>query len=149
MHVRDDAKAGEPDEAEPQTRDGQEQRGDEGARAALAQRARQGGLEPHEYQGGSFTISNLGMFGVREFAAIINPPQAAILAVGMTKPVFVGQPDQYQLRNRITLMLSYDARAIDEETAAHFLEKIQNNLENPAVLLNSDGTTNRRLSSLL
>ncbi|XP_068082852.1 pyruvate dehydrogenase protein X component isoform X1 [Anabrus simplex] len=98
----------------------------------LALKAREGKLQPHEFQGGSFTISNLGMFGVKEFSAIINPPQCAILAVGGGQDI-LGEDGNSQ--TKITVTLSYDRRAIDEGLAAEFLEVVRNMLENPAIML--------------
>ena len=115
----------------------------------LINKAKEGKLQPNDFMGGTFSISNLGMFDIDHFTGVINPPQAAILAVGSTKKVFVGEPDNYKMRSRMTVALSYDARVADEETVALFMEKIQNNLEQPNILLNSDGTSQRRLSALL
>ncbi|XP_022323408.2 pyruvate dehydrogenase protein X component, mitochondrial-like [Crassostrea virginica] len=99
---------------------------------ALAVKAREGKLQPQEFQGGSFTISNLGMFGIGEFSAIINPPQTAVLAVGASilKPSAEGKPHSY-----LTVKMSYDSRAIDETEASQFLEKFQQVMENPSLLL--------------
>jgi len=98
----------------------------------LALKARQGKLQLHEFQGGSFTISNLGMFGITEFSAIINPPQCGILAVGGGISVIDihGKPV-----TKMTATLSYDARAISESAASDFLETIQQLLQNPASIL--------------
>ncbi|KAL1461447.1 hypothetical protein WDU94_013346 [Cyamophila willieti] len=98
----------------------------------LANKARQNKLQLHEFQGGSFTISNLGMFGITEFSAIINPPQCAILAVGGGQPYIDihGNPV-----SRMTAQLSYDARAISETAAAEFLQVFKLYLENPAALV--------------
>lgn len=115
----------------------------------LINRAKDGKLQPDEFVGGSFSISNLGMYDIDNFTGVINPPQAGILAVGSTKKVFIGDADNYQLRSRMCMSLSYDAQAVDEETAALFLETLQSNLENPFKLLHTDGTTNRRLSALI
>lgn len=101
----------------------------------LAARAKEGKLEPHEYKGGSFTISNLGMYGVSEFIAIINPPQAAILAVSGILPVPVVKDGQIVPGNEMTLTLSGDHRVIDGVAGAEFLKTLQKLLENPSVLL--------------
>jgi pyruvate dehydrogenase E2 component (dihydrolipoamide acetyltransferase) len=101
----------------------------------LAARAKEGKLEAHEYKGGSFTISNLGMYGVSEFIAIINPPQAAILAVSGILPVPVIKKGQIVPGNEMTLTLSGDHRVIDGVAGAEFLKTLQNLLENPSVLL--------------
>jgi pyruvate/2-oxoglutarate dehydrogenase complex dihydrolipoamide acyltransferase (E2) component len=98
----------------------------------LAKKARDGKLQPHEFQGGTFTVSNLGMYGVDEFSAIINPPQCGILAVGGSRLVLDRD------RNPVTKMkitLSFDARAFDEEIASEFLDAVQEMLEDPSVML--------------
>lgn len=98
----------------------------------LAEKARKGQLKPHEFQGGTFTISNLGMFGIKEFSAIINPPQTAILAVGS------GREELDSSLTKLTKMavqLSYDRRAIDEDQAANFLAVVRAMLEDPAFLV--------------
>lgn len=101
----------------------------------LAARAKEGKLEAHEYKGGSFTISNLGMYGVSEFIAIINPPQAAILAVSGISNVPVVKNGQIVPGNEMTLTLSGDHRVIDGVAGAEFLKTLQKLLENPSVLL--------------
>ncbi len=101
----------------------------------LAQKAKEGKLAREEYVGGSFTISNLGMYGVSDFSAIINPPQAAILAVGaiQDKPVVDGE--RIIAGKVMSLTLSVDHRVIDGAVAALFLKAIQRFLEHPAALL--------------
>jgi pyruvate dehydrogenase E2 component (dihydrolipoamide acetyltransferase) len=99
--------------------------------ADLAARARQGTLAPDEYQGGSFTVSNLGMFGVREFSAIINPPQAAILAVGATLQQPVVVDGQLAVAQVMKVSLSVDHRAVDGALAAQWLAAFQRHIENP------------------
>lgn len=99
--------------------------------ADLATRARAGSLAPDEYQGGSFTVSNLGMFGVREFAAIINPPQAAILAVGATLEQPVVVDGQLAVARVMKVTLSVDHRAVDGALAAQWLAAFQRCIENP------------------
>ncbi len=101
----------------------------------LALRAKAGKLKPEEYQGGSFTISNLGMFGISAFSAIINPPQAAILAVGGIEDCARVKNGNIQPGKKMTLTLSADHRVIDGAEAAQFLKSIQKYLENPALLL--------------
>nr|XP_033196396.1 dihydrolipoyllysine-residue acetyltransferase component of pyruvate dehydrogenase complex, mitochondrial-like [Bombus vancouverensis nearcticus] len=98
----------------------------------LAEKARNGRLKPEEFQGGTFTISNLGMFGIKQFSAIINPPQTAILAVGS------GREELDVALQKITKMsttLSYDRRAIDEDQAADFLAVLKAMLEDPSFLV--------------
>ncbi len=102
---------------------------------ALAQKAKDGKLAPHEFQGGSFTISNMGMFGVTEFKAIINPPQSAILAVA-------GIQDIVQVKNGVptvgkgmNITLSVDHRVIDGVAAAKFIKTVQKYLENPVAFI--------------
>ena len=102
---------------------------------SLADKARLGKLQLHEYKGGSFTLSNLGMYGINTFTAIINPPQAAILAIGgiLDKPVV--RNGVVVAGKTISLTLSADHRVIDGAMAAQFLKTIQNYLEHPSVLL--------------
>ncbi|SET83805.1 pyruvate dehydrogenase complex dihydrolipoamide acetyltransferase [Oceanicella actignis] len=101
----------------------------------LAERARARKLAPAEYQGGSFAISNLGMFGIDDFDAVINPPHASILAVGagVRKPVVKG--DQIVPATVMRVTLSVDHRVIDGALGARFLAAIKENLENPMTLL--------------
>jgi len=110
----------------------------------LATRARDGKLAPEEYQGGSFCISNLGMFGINEFSAVINPPQAAILAVGGgTKKVVVSTPydenaeEQIQpsVRTVMSARLSADRRVVDEPTVGLFLGALKYYLDKPELLM--------------
>ncbi|SEQ64119.1 pyruvate dehydrogenase complex dihydrolipoamide acetyltransferase [Thalassovita taeanensis] len=102
----------------------------------LATRARDRKLAPHEYQGGSFAISNLGMFGIDNFDAVINPPHGAILAVGagVKKPV-VGLDGELTVATVMTVTLSVDHRVIDGALGAELLQAIVENLENPMVML--------------
>lgn len=102
----------------------------------LATRARSKKIKPEEYAGGTLTISNLGAYGVESFYAIINPPQAAILAVGaiVKKPV-VNAQDQIVVGQRMTIALSGDHRVVDGATGAEFLATIRKALEAPATLL--------------
>ena len=102
---------------------------------ALASRARQGKLSREEYVGGSFTLSNLGMYGISAFAAIINPPQAAILSVGGIEDRAVVKEGQIVPGKVMTLMLSADHRVLDGAEGAQFLKSLQKLLENPSVLL--------------
>ncbi len=101
----------------------------------LAKRARDRKLAPHEYQGGSFAISNLGMFGIDNFDAIINPPHAAILAVGAGVPKPVVKAGQVVVANVMSVTLSVDHRVIDGALGAQLLQAIKDNLENPMAML--------------
>jgi pyruvate dehydrogenase E2 component (dihydrolipoamide acetyltransferase) len=101
----------------------------------LAKRARENKLEPHEYKGGSFTISNLGMFGISDFIAVINPPQAAILAVGGIRDVPVVKNGEIVPGKTMSVTLSSDHRVIDGAAAADFLRTLKGYLENPSGLL--------------
>jgi pyruvate dehydrogenase E2 component (dihydrolipoamide acetyltransferase) len=103
--------------------------------ADLASRARQGQLRASEYTGGSFTISNLGMFGVREFAAVINPPQGAILAVGAGEQRPVVVDGALTVATVMTVTLSADHRAIDGAVAAQWLQSFKGFVENPVTML--------------
>ncbi|WP_045390316.1 pyruvate dehydrogenase complex dihydrolipoamide acetyltransferase [Falsirhodobacter sp. alg1] len=102
----------------------------------LAKRARDKKLAPHEYQGGSFAISNLGMMGIENFDAIINPPQSAILAVGagLKKPV-VGKDGELTVATVMSMTLSVDHRVIDGALGAELMAAIVDNLENPMTML--------------
>jgi len=102
----------------------------------LAARARDRKLAPHEYQGGSFAISNLGMFGIDNFDAIINPPHAAILAVGagVKKPI-VGKDGELAVGTVMSVTLSVDHRVIDGALGAQLLQAIKDNIENPMLML--------------
>jgi len=102
---------------------------------ALAQRAREGKLAREEYSGGSFTISNLGMFGISEFSAIINPPQAAILAVAGIEDKPVVDKGNSVVGKVMKLTLSSDHRVLDGAESAQFLKTLQKWLENPSLLL--------------
>jgi pyruvate dehydrogenase E2 component (dihydrolipoamide acetyltransferase) len=101
----------------------------------LAERANSGKLQPPDYSGGTFTVSNLGMFGVEQFQAVINPPESAILAVG----AITREPAEYQgeiaLRDRLRLTLSVDHRALDGAIGARYLQALKALLEKPMLLL--------------
>jgi pyruvate dehydrogenase E2 component (dihydrolipoamide acetyltransferase) len=103
---------------------------------ALALKARDGKLKPEEFIGGTFTISNLGMYGIDSFSAIINPPQAAILAVGsVVKKPMVDEKDQIVVGQLLSLTLSCDHRVVDGALGAQFLSELRTLIENPAILL--------------
>jgi len=109
----------------------------------LAGRARDGKLSPEEFQGGTFCISNLGMFGIDEFTAIANPPQAAILAVGggvrkIVPTTYVdGAEEQAKpsIRTIMTARLSSDRRVVDEATASLFMSAFRRYIQKPELLL--------------
>ena len=101
----------------------------------LAQKARERKLAPEEYTGSTFSISNLGMFGIEEFTAVINPPEAAILAVGAIQPTPVVKDGQVVVERRMRVTLSCDHRVVDGATGAAFLETFIQLLEEPARLL--------------
>ncbi len=103
--------------------------------ADLVARARNGGLLPEEYSGASFTISNLGSFGVEEFTAIINPPGSAILALGATAKEAVVRGDDIVARNTMRITLSSDHRVIDGAVAAAFVAELKSLLEEPGKAL--------------
>jgi pyruvate dehydrogenase E2 component (dihydrolipoamide acetyltransferase) len=101
----------------------------------LIERARNGKLSPADYEGGTFTISNLGMYGIDEFTAIINPPEAAIMAVGAitSKPVVV--EGEIVVRDRMRVTMSLDHRVINGAQGAEFLRTFRNLLEHPMLAL--------------
>ena len=98
--------------------------------AALSDKARAGKLTMEEIEGGTFTLSNLGMMDVREFSAIINPPQSAILAVGKSEPRVVVEDGEMCIRTRMTVTLSCDHRVIDGAVAARFLQSLTHQVAN-------------------
>jgi pyruvate dehydrogenase E2 component (dihydrolipoamide acetyltransferase) len=102
-----------------------------GLMADLADRARSGKLKQHEFEGGSFGISNLGMFGVEQFDAIINPPQGAILAIGSAQPEPVAHKGKVVVLPMLHLSLSCDHRAIDGADAGRFMAALAELIENP------------------
>lgn len=101
----------------------------------LAEKAKKKSLKPDEYTGGSITVSNLGMFGIDSFIAVLNPPQAAILAVGKVEPKVVVRNGEMVIRQMMSITLSGDHRVIDGAVGAQFLQKLQALLEHPLRLL--------------
>jgi len=101
----------------------------------MAGRAREKKLQPEEYTGATFSISNLGMFGIKEFTAIINPPEAAIFAIGAAKPTAVVENGEIVVRNVMSVTMSCDHRVIDGATGAKFLQTFKQMLENPVLML--------------
>jgi pyruvate dehydrogenase E2 component (dihydrolipoamide acetyltransferase) len=103
--------------------------------ADLIERARARKLMPEEYQGATFSISNLGMFDIEEFTAIINPPEAAILAIGKTREKPVVEEGEVRVRRRMRVTMSCDHRVVDGATGARFLATFKGMLENPLALV--------------
>jgi pyruvate dehydrogenase E2 component (dihydrolipoamide acetyltransferase) len=101
----------------------------------LAGRARAGKLRQEELEGGSFAVSNLGMFGTKEFTAILNPPQSGILAVGAASPRAIVEDGQIVVANIMTVTLSADHRAVDGALAAQWLAAFVKRIENPLSML--------------
>jgi pyruvate dehydrogenase E2 component (dihydrolipoamide acetyltransferase) len=101
----------------------------------MAGRAREKKLQPEEYTGATFSISNLGMFGIKEFTAIINPPEAAIIAVGASTPTPVVRNGEVVVKNIMHVTMSCDHRVIDGATGAKFLQTFKQMLENPILML--------------
>jgi pyruvate dehydrogenase E2 component (dihydrolipoamide acetyltransferase) len=101
----------------------------------LAIKAREGRLKMDEMSGGTFTISNLGAFGIDEFSAIINPPESAILAVGAATETPCVENGQVVIKTRMNLTLSVDHRVIDGSLAARFMKRLKELLENPYLLI--------------
>jgi pyruvate dehydrogenase E2 component (dihydrolipoamide acetyltransferase) len=90
---------------------------------------------PDDYTGGTFTITNLGMYDIDEFTAIINPPESAILAIGKIDKVPVVRDDEIVIRPITTLSLTYDHRVVDGAPAAQFLQRVKQLLMNPYLLI--------------
>jgi pyruvate dehydrogenase E2 component (dihydrolipoamide acetyltransferase) len=101
---------------------------------ALAERVRDGSVTPPELSGGTFTVSNLGMYGIRSFTAIVNPPQAAILAVGAVAPRAIVRKKKLVVRQTMSVTLACDHRILYGADAALFLARIRELLEEPAAL---------------
>jgi pyruvate dehydrogenase E2 component (dihydrolipoamide acetyltransferase) len=101
----------------------------------LAKRARANQLKPEEFQGGGFSISNLGMYGVKHFNAIINPPQSCILAVGTSEERTIVKEGHIEIANVMTVTLSVDHRSVDGAVGATYLQAFKKYIENPAGLL--------------
>jgi len=100
----------------------------------LAERARARKLKPEEYTGATFSISNLGMFGIDEFTAVINPPEGAILAIGAMAPKPVVRDGQIVVRQTMRVTMSCDHRVVDGATGAQFLQTFKQVMENPLYL---------------
>ncbi len=100
----------------------------------LAERARKGQLQPSEYSGGTFTVSNLGMFDIAQFQAIINPPEAAIMAVGTIREVPIVDNGQVVPGKQMSLTISVDHRLVDGHTGAQFMQEVKRLLQSPISL---------------
>jgi pyruvate dehydrogenase E2 component (dihydrolipoamide acetyltransferase) len=101
----------------------------------LAERARARKLRPEEYTGATFSVSNLGMFGIDEFTAVINPPESGILAIGSITPKPVVRESEIVVRQMMRVTMSCDHRVIDGATGAKFLQTFKKILENPLYLV--------------
>lgn len=102
----------------------------------LAGRAREKKLMPEEYTGATFSVSNLGMFGIHEFTAIINPPESGILAIGAIEDkVVVGPDGGFEVRKKLRVTMSCDHRVIDGAVGARFLQTLRRLIENPLLLV--------------
>jgi pyruvate dehydrogenase E2 component (dihydrolipoyllysine-residue acetyltransferase) len=102
---------------------------------SLAERARTKKLKPQEFEGGGFAVSNLGMFGIKHFTGVINPPHAAILAVGAGEPRAVVRDGKVEVATMMTVTMSCDHRVVDGATGARFLEAFRQFVEEPAAML--------------
>ena len=106
----------------------------------LSVKAHEGKLQPNEFQGGTFSVSNLGMFDIDSFSAVINPPQIAILAVGKGKKEVSVNLNIPTVTTSMNVTLSYDSRAVEGEDASRFLNSLKTYLENPHFLSGSGNT---------
>ncbi|MBA2629366.1 MAG: 2-oxo acid dehydrogenase subunit E2, partial [Rickettsiaceae bacterium] len=100
----------------------------------LAKRARENSLKPEEFQGGGFSISNLGMYGIKSFNAIVNPPQGCILAVGMSSKRAVVVEDRIEIGTVMDVNLSCDHRVVDGAVGAQFLAAFKKYIESPILM---------------
>jgi pyruvate dehydrogenase E2 component (dihydrolipoamide acetyltransferase) len=105
------------------------------ARAEVVGRARDGKLTPQDFEDGTFTISNLGMFGIEQFVAVLNPPQAAILAVGATEERAIVSDGEIGIKPMMTMTLTVDHRAVDGAVGSDFLRTLKQYVEDPALAL--------------
>ena len=101
----------------------------------LARRARDRKLKPHEYQGGTTSVSNLGMYGIKDFTAVINPPQSTILAVGTGEERAVVRNGKIEAAQMMTVWLATDHRAVDGALGAELLRAFKGLIENPVMML--------------
>ena len=102
---------------------------------SLYTKAKEKKLQPAEFSGNTFTISNLGMMDIEQFTAIINPPDSCILAVGMIKEVVVKKASGFDVTNVMKVTLSSDHRSVDGAVAASFLQTLKKYIENPVTML--------------
>jgi pyruvate dehydrogenase E2 component (dihydrolipoamide acetyltransferase) len=105
------------------------------ARADIVSRTREGKLRNEDLEGGTFTISNLGMYGVERFSAVLNPPQAGILAVGAIEERAVVVDGDLEIQPRMDMTLTIDHRSVDGATASEFLATVKSFLEEPGLAL--------------
>jgi pyruvate dehydrogenase E2 component (dihydrolipoamide acetyltransferase) len=101
----------------------------------LAARAKENKLKPEEFQGGTFSISNLGMFGIKQFEAVINPPQGCILAVGAGEQRAVVRDGQLAVATVMSCTLSVDHRVVDGAVGAEYMQHFKRIIENPLMML--------------
>jgi pyruvate dehydrogenase E2 component (dihydrolipoamide acetyltransferase) len=102
---------------------------------ALVSKARAGKLTPEEYQGGTFSISNLGMYGIKHFSAVINPPQGCILAIGAGEQRAIVKDGQIVMGTMMACTLSVDHRVVDGAVGAEFLQAFKKYMEKPLLML--------------
>jgi len=102
---------------------------------SLVEAAREGNLKPSDYQGGTFTISNLGMFGIKEFTSIINPPQNGILSVGMGEQRAVVKNGEITVATVMSVTLAMDHRCVDGAIGARFIQAFKQVIEDPMTLM--------------
>jgi pyruvate dehydrogenase E2 component (dihydrolipoamide acetyltransferase) len=103
--------------------------------ASLAKKARDGKLQPDEYTGGTFSISNMGMMGIKDFCAVINPPQAGILAIGAGEQRAIVKDGVVVIATVMSVTGSFDHRVIDGAVGAEFLGAFRNYIEDPLMML--------------
>jgi pyruvate dehydrogenase E2 component (dihydrolipoamide acetyltransferase) len=102
---------------------------------SLAGRAKDKKLKPNEYEGGGFSVSNLGMFGIKNFTAVINPPQSCIIAVGAGEERAIVKDGKVEIATVMTVTMSADHRVVDGATGAKFLQTFKQFIEEPASML--------------
>ena len=115
----------------------------------LASKARDKKLQPSDWEGNTFSISNLGMFGIEEFTAIINPPDSAILAIGAIRDEVVVFNEEITVRKKMKVTMSCDHRVVDGATGAQFLQTFKSYIENPVMMLDNKKPQSIATSGLL